>query len=69
MSDNDPAKELKINGVYRIPGAVQQKPGAPPAREKITDLLIFLIMGFAEVAVAHQHSLLNIRIVAVCAAG
>ena len=33
--DDDPAKELKINGVYRIPGARQQKPGTPPAREKL----------------------------------
>src|SRR6185436_14385727 len=35
QNDNDPKKELKINGVYRIPGALQQKPGAPPAREKL----------------------------------
>ena len=35
QSDNDPAKELKVNGVYRIPGARQQKAGAPPAREKL----------------------------------
>jgi len=33
--DDDPTKELKINGVYRIPGALQQKPGAQPARDKL----------------------------------
>ena len=27
QGDKDPAKELQINGVYRIPGALQQKPG------------------------------------------
>ena len=35
QSDNDPQKELKVNGVYRIPGARQQKPGSEPAREKL----------------------------------
>lgn len=30
QKDNDPEKQLKVNGVYRIPGAVDQKPGAPP---------------------------------------
>ena len=35
QSDDDPAKELHINGVYRVPGALSQKPGAPPAREKL----------------------------------
>ena len=35
QQDNDPKKELKVNGVYRIPGALQQKAGAPPAREKL----------------------------------
>jgi gluconolactonase len=35
QSDNDPAKELQINGVYRIPGARQQKPGTQPDREKL----------------------------------
>lgn len=35
QSDNDPAKELKVNGVYRIPGARQHKPGAPPDRDKL----------------------------------
>jgi gluconolactonase len=35
QGDSDPLKELKVNGVYRIPGARQQKPGAPPDREKL----------------------------------
>jgi gluconolactonase len=35
QSDDDPQKELKINGVYRLPGARQQKPGAPPERDKL----------------------------------
>jgi len=35
QSDNDPEKELKVNGVYRIPNALQQKPGAPPDRAKL----------------------------------
>jgi gluconolactonase len=34
-SDTDPAKELEVNGVYRIPGARQQKPGAAPDRDKL----------------------------------
>lgn len=32
QSDTDPEKELKVNGVYRIPRALEQKPGAPPNR-------------------------------------
>jgi gluconolactonase len=35
QGDDDPQKELKVNGVYRIPDAVQQKPGAPPDRDKL----------------------------------
>ena len=35
QQDNDPMKELKVNGVYRVPNAVQQKSGAPPDREKL----------------------------------
>ena len=35
QGDDDPLKELQVNGVYRIPGARQQKPGAPPDREKL----------------------------------
>jgi len=34
-SDTDPAKELEVNGVYRIPGARQQRPGAAPDRDKL----------------------------------
>jgi len=33
--DKDPGKQLEVNGVYRIPGAVSQKPGAPPARGQL----------------------------------
>ncbi len=32
QGDSDPEKELQINGVYRIPGALQQAPGAQPNR-------------------------------------
>jgi gluconolactonase len=32
QKDNDPAKQLQVNGVYRIPKALDQKPGAQPAR-------------------------------------
>jgi gluconolactonase len=35
QGDDDPQKELKVNGVYRIPGARQQKPGAPPERGRL----------------------------------
>jgi len=35
QQDNDPLKELQVNGVYRIPRARQQKPGAAPDREKL----------------------------------
>jgi len=35
QSDNDPLKELGFNGVYRIPAARKQKPGAPPDRDKL----------------------------------
>ena len=30
QGDKDPLKQLAVNGVYRIPHAVQQKAGAPP---------------------------------------
>ena len=33
--ENYPGKELTTNGVYRIPMARQQKPGAPPDRDKL----------------------------------
>jgi gluconolactonase len=35
QSDTDPQKELQVNGVYRIPGARQHKPGAPPDRDQL----------------------------------
>jgi gluconolactonase len=42
QSDSDPQKELKVNGVYRIPHALTQKAGAPPDRAAlqllVTDL-------------------------------
>src|SRR5215470_19397386 len=39
QQDNDPQKELQFNGVYRIPGALNQKPGSPPAREQLQLLI------------------------------
>jgi gluconolactonase len=35
QGDDDPLKELKVNGVYRIPRARQQKAGAPPDRDRL----------------------------------
>jgi gluconolactonase len=35
QSDTDPEKQLKVNGVYMIPHAQEQEPGAPPARNKL----------------------------------
>lgn len=35
QQDNDPLKELTINGVYRIPNARQQKSGSQPDRDKL----------------------------------
>jgi gluconolactonase len=35
QSDKDPDKKLDFNGVYRIPNALQQKPGSQPDREKL----------------------------------
>lgn len=35
QQDNDPEKQLAVNGVYRIPHALAQKPGAPPARAEL----------------------------------
>jgi gluconolactonase len=35
QSDADPQKELQVNGVYRIPGARQHKPGATPDRDRL----------------------------------
>ena len=39
QGDQDPAKELKVNGVYRIVGAANQKSGAPPDRAKLQLLI------------------------------
>jgi len=39
QGDSDPAKQLKVNGVYRIPAARDQKPGAPPDRSKLQLLI------------------------------
>jgi gluconolactonase len=42
QSDKDPEKKLTVNGVYRLAGARDHRPGAPPANDKlqliITDL-------------------------------
>ena len=35
QADTDPIKELEVNGVYRIPNALQQAPGAAPARHTL----------------------------------
>jgi gluconolactonase len=35
QADNDPIKQLPVNGVYRIPRAFEQKPGAEPARDQL----------------------------------
>jgi gluconolactonase len=33
--DDNPTKQLQVNGVYRLPGALHQKPGAPPNRAQL----------------------------------
>ena len=35
QKDSDPEKQLQVNGVYRIPHALEHKPGAPPARVEL----------------------------------
>jgi gluconolactonase len=35
QGDDDPLKELKVNGVYRIPGARQHKAGAAPDNDQL----------------------------------
>jgi gluconolactonase len=35
QKDDDPSKELKMNGVYRIPGALNQAAGATPDRNAL----------------------------------
>jgi gluconolactonase len=39
QGDSDPIKELQVNGVYRIPKALYQKPGATPARDQLQLLI------------------------------
>jgi gluconolactonase len=39
QGDGDPAKELTVNGVYRLDGARDQKPGAPPEHAKLRLLI------------------------------
>jgi gluconolactonase len=39
QKDDDPDKQLNVNGVYRIPGATDQKPGAAPMRAKLQLLI------------------------------
>jgi gluconolactonase len=39
QADNDPAKQLQVNGVYRIPKALDQKPGAQPAHAQLQLLI------------------------------
>ena len=36
QSDKDPTKQLQMNGVYRIPGALSQKPGAASRPRAVT---------------------------------
>lgn len=35
QGDSDPHKELKVNGVYRVPHALTQRPGAAPDRKAL----------------------------------
>ena len=35
QKDDDPEKQLQVNGVYRLPGASGQEPGTPPARGQL----------------------------------
>jgi gluconolactonase len=39
QKDSDKEKELQVNGVYRIPHALQHKPGAQPARAELQQLI------------------------------
>jgi gluconolactonase len=39
QKDDDPAKQLRVNGVYRIPRAAEQKPGAEPSRSQLQLLI------------------------------
>lgn len=35
QGDDDPIKQLQVNGVYRVPRALDQKPGAAPDRDQL----------------------------------
>jgi gluconolactonase len=35
QGDSDPIKELAFSGVYRVPNALNQKAGSPPARDQL----------------------------------
>lgn len=39
QNDSDPDKDLKVNGVYRIPHALTHKAGAPPDRDQLQLLI------------------------------
>lgn len=39
QDDKDPAKELQVNGVYRIPAAASQPPGSEPRRSQLQLLI------------------------------
>jgi gluconolactonase len=39
QNDQDPDKELRINGVYRVPNALGHKAGAPPDRDSLQLLI------------------------------
>src|SRR5579863_1613086 len=39
QQDNDPDKQLSVNGVFRIPHALAHKPGAAPARGDLQQLV------------------------------
>jgi gluconolactonase len=39
QQDNDPKKEQPVNGVYRLEGAREHAPGAPPANDKLRLLI------------------------------
>jgi gluconolactonase len=39
QKDNDPAKQLQVNGVYRLAGATSQKPGTHPVHDNLQLLI------------------------------
>src|ERR1700691_1701659 len=39
QKDSDPEKQLQVNGVYRIPHALEHKAGAPPALDQLQLLI------------------------------